>query len=137
VKYLLDTNVLSEPRKPMPDSGVLGWLDRVEPTELRLSVITVGEIRRGITKLRLRNDYQQAARYERWLFATLRQFTDRLVPVTADVAGQWGHEDARRPIPTADGLIGATAVVHGWTLVTRNTKDFEHIGVALLNPFTG
>lgn len=135
--YLVDTNVLSEQRKPAPDAGVTDWFAHTEPDEIRISVITVGEIRRGITRLELRRDHQQAARYEKWLSATVRQFAERIIPVTTDAAQRWGHQDARRPMPTADGLIGATAAAYGWTLVTRNTKDFEHVGVPLLNPFTG
>lgn len=134
--YLLDTNVLSEMRRPSPDPGVVAWLDRSAAEQLHLSVVSIGEIRRGITRLQLRNDHRQAAAYEQWLGATRRLFGERLVPITVEIAERWGHRDANRPIPTADGLIGATAEVHGWTLVTRNTRDFEHAGVPLLNPFT-
>lgn len=134
--YLIDTNILSEQRKQRPDDGVVAWLERTAPADLRLSVITVGEVRRGITRLRLRRDLVQADRYERWLGQTLNDFGDRLVPITEPAAQRWGDLDARRPTPVADGLIGATAAAYGWTLVTRNTKDFDHIGVPLLNPFT-
>lgn len=134
--YLVDTNVISEQRKAAPDASVTAWFARTEPDETRISVITVGEIRRGISLLELRRDHQQAARYETWLSTTIREFGERIVPVTTDAAQRWGHQDARWAMPTADGLIGATAGAHGWTLVTRNTKDFEHVGVPLLNPFT-
>lgn len=136
MSYLLDTNVLSERRRPAPDPWVGAWLAQVDAYELYISVVTLGEIRRGITKLQRRNDHRQAAAVELWLATTKRQFADRIVPVTAEVAEGWGHHDAARPIPTADGLIAATAEVNGWTLVTRNVKDFEHTGVRLLNPFT-
>ncbi|MGH3567063.1 MAG: type II toxin-antitoxin system VapC family toxin [Pseudonocardia sp.] len=135
--YLLDTNVLSEQRRPTPDPGVEAWLGQMTTEELRVSVVTIGEIRRGITRLELRNDHRQAAFYETWFDATKRLFADCIVPITAEVAEKWGERDARRSIPTAGGLIGATAEIHGWTMVTRNTKDFRHTGVRLLDPFTG
>lgn len=135
--YLLDTNVLSEYRKPSPDPGVRTWFERVVKDDLYLSVVTIGEIRRGISKLQLRNEHRQAAMYERWLAMTKQDFVDRLVPVTEDVAEIWGHRSVRSAVPTADGLIGATAEAHNWALVTRNVKDFENTGVRLLNPFTG
>jgi predicted nucleic acid-binding protein len=134
VIYLIDTNVLSEQRKREPNSGVTAWFDATRTADVRLSVITIGEIRRGITLLQLRQDLTQAGHFERWLSVTLEHFDERIVPVTEAAAQRWGEYDARRP--TGDGLIGATAAVHGWTLVTRNTKDFRHIGVELLNPFT-
>ena len=133
--YLVDTNVLSEQRKASPDPGVSRWFAHTDPSEIRISVITVGEIRHGITVLELRRDHGQAARYESWLSTTVREFADRIVAVSADAAQRWGELDARCPTPTADGLIGATAAAHGWTLVTRNTKDFAHIGVPVVNPF--
>lgn len=133
--YLVDTSVLSEQRRAAPDPGVSRWFGRTDPTEIRISVITVGEIRRGITVLELRRDHEQAARYESWLSTTVDEFADRIVAVSTDAAQRWGELDARRPTPTADGLIGATAAAHGWTLVTRNTKDFEHVGVPMINPF--
>lgn len=137
MSYLLDTNVLSEWRKPVPDHGVVEWLATTEVDELFISVITIGEIRRGIVKLRLRNDHRHAAAYESWLAATKELFADRLAPVSVEAAEEWGHLIADRPVSTADGLIAATAKVHGWTVVTRNTKDFDTTGVRLLNPFTG
>lgn len=134
--YLIDTNVLSEQRKHEPNSGVTAWFEDTRTADVRLSVITIGEVRRGITLLRLRRDFAQAGHVERWLSVTLEDFDERIVPITEAAAQRWGDLDARRSTPVADGLIGATAAVHGWTLVTRNVKDFEHIGVPLLNPFT-
>jgi len=136
VSYLLDTNVVSEWRKPVPNRGVIEWFETVEPTELFLSVVTVGEIRRSIAKLRARRQHRKAAAIESWLAATKDQFADRLAPITAEVAEEWGNCGARVPVPMADGLIGATARVHGWTVVTRNTKDFQATGARPLNPFT-
>ncbi|MGH3764677.1 MAG: type II toxin-antitoxin system VapC family toxin [Pseudonocardiaceae bacterium] len=135
--YLLDTNVVSEWRKPIPDPGVAEWLARAAEDDLFISVITIGEIHRGIVKLHLRNDHRQAAVYESWLADTKELFTDRLVPVSLEAAEEWGRSVADRPVSMADGLIAATAKVRGWTVVTRNVKDFDATGVPLLNPFTG
>lgn len=137
MSYLLDTCVLSEWRKPEPDQGVTEWFESARPRELFLSVITIGEIRRGIAKLELRGEHRRAADIESWLASTTELFGDRLAPVTVAVADEWGGSDARATVPTADGLIAATAKVHGWTVVTRNTKDFEPTGARLLNPFSG
>jgi hypothetical protein len=137
VSYLLDTNVLSEWRKVIPDRGVVDWFRGAVVDELFVSVITIGEIRRSIVKLQLRNDHRQAAVYESWLRGAKDLFIDRLVPISLEVAEEWGHSDARRTGSVADGLLAATAKVHGWTLVTRNVKDFDATGVRVLNPFTG
>lgn len=136
MSYLLDTNVLSEWRKPTPDPGAAEWLAAAIVDDLFVSIITIGEIRRGIVKLQLRNDHRQAAAYESWLVATKELFADRLVPVSIKAAEEWGHLVADRPVSMADGLIAATAKVRGWTVVTRNVNDFDSTGVRLLNPFT-
>ena len=133
--YLVDTNVLSEPDRRSPNAAVVAWLRRTSSDDLRLSVITVGEIQKGITILRIRRDLDQAARYEAWLADTLQAYADRIAPVTTAAAQVWGEIEARRPTPVPDGLIAATAVAHGWTLATRNTKDFAHTGAQLFNPF--
>lgn len=136
MSYLLDTNVLSEWRKTVPDRGVVEWFERAKLDEIFISVITIGEIRRGIAKLQRRNDYRQAAAYEAWLIGTKDLFAKRLVPVSIEAAEEWGRNDGARAIAATDGLIAATAKVHGWTVVTRNVKDFDATGVRLLNPFT-
>ncbi len=137
MSYLLDTTVLSEWRKPIPDPGLAEWLVATAVDELFVSVITIGEIRRGIATLQLRHDHRQAAAYESWLAGVKGLFADRLVPVSVEAAEEWGHFDADRPVSMADGLIAATAKVRGWTVVTRNIKNFDATGVRLLNPFTG
>lgn len=137
MSYLLDTNVLSEWRKPAPDPGVAEWLAAAVVDDLFVSVITIGEIRRGIVKLQLRNEHRQAAAYESWLVAAKELFADWLVPVSIEAAEEWGHLVADRQVSMADGLIAATAKVRGWTVVTRNVKDFDATGVRLLNPFAG
>lgn len=134
--YLLDTNVLSETRKRLRNPGVTEWIDATPIEQQRLSALTVGEIARGVTRLRLRGDHDQAGMFDSWLSDVRTAFADRIVPVTADVAELWGREDPRRSTPVVDALIGATAQTHGWTLVTRNVQDFAHTGVRVLNPFT-
>ncbi|CRK54975.1 VapC toxin protein [Alloactinosynnema sp. L-07] len=133
--YLLDTNVLSEWRKAEPDAGVADWFARVHVDDLYISVVTIGEIRRGISRLQHRSAHRQAAQYESWLAATKDKFADRVIPIDADIAEEWGHDSSRHLTPMADALIAATARVRGWTVVTRNVKDFEPTGVRLLNPF--
>ena len=134
MSYLLDTNVLSEARKPAGDANVRAWLASVRGTELYLSVLVVGEIRQGIERLR-RRDPPQAAVFEAWLATLRRDYADRILPVTADIAEEWGRLNVPDPLPAIDGLLAATARVHGLTLVTRNTADVARTGVALLNPF--
>ena len=134
--YLLDTNIVSETRKRIRDPGVTEWITATAVEQQHLSTLTVGEIARGVTRLRLRRDHQQAERFATWRDEVVVAFETRICPITVEVAKAWGRQGPRRPASTADALIGATAEVHGWTLVTRNTKDFEHLGLPLLNPFT-
>ncbi len=134
MNFLLDTNIVSEVRKPQGDSRLKAWLASTPSSRLYLSVLVVGEVRRGIERLR-RRDPAQTSVYEAWLATLLRDFTDRLLPVTADVADEWGRINVPDLVPTIDGLMAATARVHGMTLVTRNVSDLAHTGVPLLNPF--
>jgi len=134
MSYLLDTNVVSEARKRTANSNVQAWLASVAGGELYLSVLVIGEIRQGIERMR-RHDSAQAAVDETWLSTLLRDYADRIVPVTAEVAEEWGRMNVPDPLPAIDGLLAATARVKGWTLVTRNTADLTRSGVALLNPF--
>jgi toxin FitB len=135
VTFLLDTTVLSELRKRSPDAGVVAWLDSVDSQQLYLSVLTVGEIRQGICRLQ-RRDRAQAAVFDQWLAGLLRAYSDRVVPVTARVAEEWGRLNVPDPVPVVDGLLAATAKVHDWTLVTRNVSDVVGTGARLHNPFT-
>ncbi|MGH3736760.1 MAG: type II toxin-antitoxin system VapC family toxin [Micromonosporaceae bacterium] len=137
MSHLLDTNVLSETKKPRPHPAVARWLAETPLSQLHISVMTVGEIARGITQLTHRGDVPQATFLRAWLDKTVEKFGHRVVPVTTDVAQEWAAQHPARPVPVADALIAATAKVHGLTLVTRNVKDFEATGVRLLNPFTG
>ncbi len=134
MKYLLDTNIVSELRKPQANAHVTEWLASTRGDELYLSVLTVGEIRRGIERLR-RRDPAQAAIIETWLTALRRDFAQRLLPVTAEIAEEWGRLGVTDPIPTVDGLLAATARVADLILVTRNTADVIHTGARLLDPF--
>jgi predicted nucleic acid-binding protein len=134
VSYLLDTNVLSEIRKPQADDNVRAWFASTRPDELYLSVLTVGEIRRSIERLR-RRDAAQAGIFEAWLARLRRDFAQRLLPVTAAIADEWGRLGVPDPIPTVAGLLAATARVADLTLVTRNNADVAHTGARLLDPF--
>lgn len=132
--YLLDTNVLSEARRKRPDANVEAWLATVPEAELYVSVLVVGEIRQGIERLR-RRDRSRAVVFETWLSALLGGYADRIIPVTVEVAEEWGRMNVPDPLPVIDGLMAATAKLRGWTFVTRNVADLTRCGVRLLNPF--
>lgn len=132
--YLLDTNVISETRKIRCDPHVQNWLASVPGDRLHLSALVVGELRQGVERLR-RRDPVQAAALEQWLTQLRTVFSDRIAPVTVEVAELWGRLNVPDPLPVVDGLLAATALVHDWTLVTRNTKDVQRTGVLLLDPF--
>ncbi|HEX9335806.1 MAG TPA: type II toxin-antitoxin system VapC family toxin [Pseudonocardiaceae bacterium] len=134
MSFLLDTNVISEIRKKTPNVGVSAWFASVSADELFLSVLVVGEIRQGIERL-ARRDTAQAEALERWLTRLIEVYDDRIVPITADVAEAWGRLNVPDPVPVVDGLMAATALVHRWTLVTRNVNDVASTGACLLNPF--
>ena len=133
VKYLLDTNGLSETRKPRGDEGVERWISSVPAADLYLSVLVVGEIRRGVERLKRRDPHQFEV-YEVWLSIVRGDYSDRLIPVGAEIADQWGRMSMPDPVPIVDGLMAATAKVRGMTFVTRNTIDVGRTGVRLLNP---
>jgi len=134
VSFLVDTNVVSEARKPAGDPNVKAWMASVSGSELYLSVLVVGEIRQGIERLR-RRDPAQAAVYERWLATLRRDYADRIIPITEEIAEEWGRLNVPDPLPTADSLMAASASVMGLTFVTRNIADVARTGVPLLNPF--
>lgn len=136
MSFLLDTNVVSEIRKKVPDPGVAAWFASVPADHLFLSVLVVGEIRQGIERLAAR-DPAQAEVFEYWLGQLTDGYGDRLVPVTVRIAETWGRLNVPDPLPVVDGLLAATALVHDWTLVTRNVGDVRSTGVRLLDPFTG
>ena len=135
--FLLDTNVVSESRRGRRSNpGVAAWLDGVAVTDLFIGALTVGEIRKGIMLVTSRGDYTQAANLDSWLHGVLTTFADRILPVDAAVADRWGRMHAIRNVPVVDGLLAATAIVHGLTLVTRNITHVQGLGADLLNPFT-
>jgi predicted nucleic acid-binding protein len=133
--YLLDTCVLSELRKPNGNRGVAIWVAGIRPDEAFLSVVTLGEIRRGI-ELHRAKDARAAGALERWLLGLEAHYAERILPITAAIADRWGRLSLTRPIPVSDGLIAATGLEHRLTVVTRNVADFERSGVNTLNPFT-
>ncbi len=134
MSFLLDTNVVSEIRKKAPDRGVATWFASVPADKLFLSVLVVGEIRQGIARL-VRRDPAQAEIFERWLSQLVDGYGDRIVPITVRIAEAWGRLNVPDPVPVVDGLLAATALVHDWTLVTRNLNDVTSTGVRLLDPF--
>jgi hypothetical protein len=135
LNYLIDTNIISEVRKgPRCNANVARWYQRVEDGSLFLSVLVIGEIRKGIEQARSR-DPAQARALEKWLTEVRKAFGARILPIDTAVAEEWGLMAASRPLPVIDGLLAATAQVHGMTLVTRDTRPLAHLGVKVLNPF--
>ena len=130
----MDTNVISEARRPRGDDRVKRWISSVPVEDLFLSVLTLGEVRRGIGLLEGR-DPVQAEVYEAWLATVLRDYADRIIPVDAETAEEWGSMNVPSPVPVVDGLMAATAKVRNMTFVTRNTSDVARTGARLLNPF--
>lgn len=135
--FLLDTNVLSELRRgDHCNVGVSRWYAGVQYADLFISALVIGEIRKGIARLRRRQDYRQAEFLEVWLETSRDFFADRILPVDAAVADAWGEMFAIRNVSAVDGLLAATAITHGLTLVTRNIAHVQGLGADLLNPFT-
>ena len=135
MSYLLDTNVISELRKGQrADAGVLAWLGSVPEAELYLSVLVVGELRQGVERMR-RRDPRSAEKLDQWLATLTSRYETRILAVDAHVAELWGRLNVPDPLPAVDGLLAATALAHGLTLVTRNTRDVARSGAELLNPF--
>lgn len=133
--FLLDTNVLSELRKGRgADANLRKWIASIEEQGHFISVLSIGEIRKGIELLRGRSP-EQCPALDHWLDQIQRNYEDQILLVTEAVAEQWGRLMAVRTLPAVDGYIAATALVNGLTVVTRNTRDFEGTGVAVLNPW--
>ena len=137
MRFLLDTNVISEVRKGLRcDPNVSKWYGGLRESQLYLSVLTIGEIRRGV-ELKRRRDVPQAKALDAWLEEVMERFATRILTVDAQVADTWGQLYAIRPVPVVDGILAATAMVHDLTLVTRNVSDVFGLGVQVLNPFDG
>ncbi len=138
--FLLDTNVISELIKPRPEPGVVRWVEESDENLLYLSVLTLGEIRKGVAALPLS---ARRMALEAWLESDLRlRFTKRILAIDEEVAGRWGvlagqAQKDGRGLPVIDGLLAATAIHHNLTLVTRNDCDISFTGVALFNPWQG
>jgi predicted nucleic acid-binding protein len=132
--YLLDTNVVSETRRTRADSGVMAFLSAADAAGLFLSVLTLGELRKGVGAKR-RTDPNAADRLGAWVDGIETVFADRVLPVDAAAARIWGELSAGRSLPVIDTLIAATAIGRGLTLVTRNTSDVASTGVPLVDPW--
>jgi predicted nucleic acid-binding protein len=136
VSYLVDTNVISEIRKgPRCNPGVASWIAEVPSSDIYLSVLTLGEIRKGIENIR-RRDKAAAEALEGWFQELADSLSDHILPVDQAIAEQWGRFNVPDPLPMLDSFLAATASVYGLTLVTRNLKDVERTGVHCLNPFS-
>jgi len=133
--FLLDTNIVSELIKPRPEPAVIQWMDHTHEELLYLSVLTIGEIRKGIIS---HADAVRRARLEAWLSSDLIiRFAGRILPIDTDVAQRWGRIRAlaARPLPVIDSLLAATAQQRNLTLVTRNEEDVRGTGVSVFNPW--
>lgn len=137
--YLIDTNVVSEARKgARADPGVIGFFREAAETQkpLYISVVTVGELRRGIERLHHRGDRPQAERLESWLGDVIEQFAANILALDIDAAQVWGRLRVPNPAHELDKQIAAIGLVNDLTVVTRNTADFAGTGARLLNPFS-
>ncbi|MGB8653150.1 MAG: type II toxin-antitoxin system VapC family toxin, partial [Candidatus Acidiferrales bacterium] len=135
MSFLLDTNVVSELVKPGPDENVVGWLEEADEDELYLSVMTFAELRHGVEAL---GEGRRREALTRWISEDLSErFEGRIIAVERTVAEAWGammgrSERRGRALGTMDGLFAATAMAHGMSLVTRNTRHFERLGIELV-----
>lgn len=138
MSYLLDTNCISEPTREKPEPRVLSWLDAIEESQLYLSVLTLGEIRKGASAL---PDSRRRTELEVWLERQTKvRFAGRILPISGDIAERWGWLSAEaktrgRSLPVIDGLLAATALHHNLVLVSRNVTDFLTTSVPILNPW--
>jgi len=135
MSYLIDTNVISELIKIKPDKKVINWFETVPDRELYLSVLTIGEIRKGLVKV---NNDAKRETIRAWLdYELITWFSDRILPIDQYVANKWGLLQAQvnKTLPAIDSLIAATALHSDLIIVTRNTKDFDIISLETINPF--
>ncbi len=135
MSYLLDTNVLSELCRKTPDAGVVEWFSRRPASTLYLSVLTLGELRKGIEGVA---EAERRMALTDWLETDLPGFfAGRILPIDVQVADRWGRlvAAAGRPLPALDSLLGATAAQHGLSMVTRNARDFADLGLDVINPW--
>ncbi|MGG5541981.1 type II toxin-antitoxin system VapC family toxin [Burkholderia vietnamiensis] len=135
---MVDTNVISEVRKrERADKGVMAFFRKAaqDDADLYLSVVTVGELRRGVEIIRHRGDKSQATRLENWLDGVLREFASNILAVDEEIGQLWGRLRVPHPEHSLDKLIAATALIHDLIVVTRNVDDFAGTGARVLNPF--
>ncbi|AXJ00256.1 hypothetical protein CYPRO_0979 [Cyclonatronum proteinivorum] len=139
MNYLIDTCCISELIKPAPDEKVINWFNAQNENSLFLSVITFGELNKGIEKL---PDSKRKSQLIKWIqFDLLLRFRNRIIGINLEVANEWGKvlassEKVGRPLPAIDTLIAVSAIINGMTVVTRNIKDIEGTGAALINPWS-
>ena len=137
MSFLLDTCIVSEPRRPHPAPQVLRWLEAADRQTLYLSVLTIGELEKGAALL---EDTQRQARLHRWIADVRTTFADRLLPIDEEVARAWGRLQANaerrgRKMPVTDGLLAATAITHGLAIATRNGADMQASGARVVDPW--
>lgn len=133
-QYLLDTNILSETRRKQSDQRVIDFLSATDPSALYISVLTLGELRKGVA-LKKRTDPDTAKRLGHWVDGLEYSFADRILGIDAATATVWGELSAQRPRPVIDTLLAATAIAHELIFVTRNTSDVQDTKANLLNPW--
>ncbi len=135
MNYLIDTNIISEVRRgERCDRHVAAWFASINDDDIYLSVLVLGEIRKGIERAR-RTDAAQARALEKWLSTIKESYGERILPIDQMVADEWGSMSAIRPLPSVDVLLAATAKIHGMTLATRNVADVAGLGADVMNPF--
>jgi predicted nucleic acid-binding protein len=134
LEYLLDTNILSETRKKKADAGVISFLEVADSSTLYISVLTLGELRKGVAK-KQRDDPEMAKKLAGWLDGLELSFADRILGIDAATARLWGDWSAERPRPVVDTLLAATAMQRELTFVTRNIRDVQGLPVKLLDPW--
>lgn len=138
MRYLLDTNVISEPTRPRPEPRIRQWLDRLDETRVFISVVTMAELRDGVERM---TPGKRREMLDEWLtFELATRFSKRILAVDSDIAIECGKVMARqrkagRTVDVMDSLIAATALQHDLTLATRNISDFENLGLTLINPW--
>ncbi|MDR3070143.1 MAG: type II toxin-antitoxin system VapC family toxin [Propionibacteriaceae bacterium] len=135
MKYLIDTNVVSEPTARYPNLGALRWMAELGVDNCAISAITLGEILIGIMALRRRGSSKRLTQLTKWAGDVEKAYQGRIIPIDAQVARTWGNLYVGRTLPLNDSLVAATALTHNLTLVTRNVKDFLDIPITIINPF--
>ena len=136
MSFLLDTNVISELRKGARcDRQLAAWFADLADEDIFLSVLTIGELRKGVDNIQ-RRDRISGSALNRWLRGIVESFRDRILVVDRAVAEEWGRMNVPDPLPVVDGLLAATAKAHGLTFATRNTKHVTRTGVSCVNPFS-